>query len=79
LVLRTREWPSEFYDLEADPGEKRNLIEDPGHRTQIAALRRDLEAFFRRLEAPPLEQWRATTAQQLPTYRLWSELRDAKR
>lgn len=79
LVLRTGEWPSEFYDLEADPGEKRNLIEDPAYRTQIAALRRDLETFFRRVEAPPLEQWRTTTAQQLPTYRRWSELRDAKR
>ena len=29
LVLRTKEWPSELYDQEKDPGERVNRIADP--------------------------------------------------
>lgn len=79
LVQRTREWPSEFYDLEADPGEKRNVIDDPAHRRQLASLRQDMDGFFGRFKAPPMEDWRSTTTQNLATYRLWSEIRDVKR
>jgi hypothetical protein len=34
------EW--EFYDLQADPREMRNAINDPRHARTIAALKRDL-------------------------------------
>jgi arylsulfatase A-like enzyme len=68
LVQRTKEWPSELYDLEADPGETRNLISDPEQAGQLRGLRSDLESFFRRAGAPALEDWRKTTQQELTAY-----------
>ena len=38
-VERTAEWPSELYDLEADPGEKKNLIADPAYQQVLSGLR----------------------------------------
>jgi arylsulfatase A-like enzyme len=67
-VERTKEWPSEFFDLESDPGETRNVIEDPKYRRQVETLRSDLARFFKNAGAPPLEQWRSTTKQTLPDY-----------
>jgi arylsulfatase A-like enzyme len=68
LIERTREWPSELYDLEADPGETKNLIGDPAHRGRMEPLRAQLRRFFERAGAPPLEQWRSTTTQELTVY-----------
>lgn len=67
-VERTREWPSELYDLETDPGESQNRISDPRYRRQLAALRADLARFFQQVGAPPLEAWRETTQQQLSNF-----------
>jgi choline-sulfatase len=67
-VARTKEWPSELYDLEADPGETRNVIEDPAYQAQLKALRTELADFFRQAGAPPLENWRSTTTQELTVY-----------
>jgi arylsulfatase A-like enzyme len=68
-IERTREWPGEFYDLEADPGETRNAIGDAAQQSQIRALARELARFFERNGAPPLEQWRSTTQQHLTVYK----------
>ncbi|MEO8025130.1 MAG: sulfatase-like hydrolase/transferase [Bryobacteraceae bacterium] len=68
-IERTKEWPSELYDLEADPGETRNVIGDPRHRKQLEALRKDLGRFFSENGAPPIEEWRSTTKQNLTVYR----------
>jgi arylsulfatase A-like enzyme len=68
LIERTGEWRSELYDLEADPGESRNLIDDAAHSKQREALSADMHAFFARAGAPPLEGWRGTTRQNLSTY-----------
>jgi arylsulfatase A-like enzyme len=67
-VERTKEWPAELYDLEADPGETRNLIDDPGYRKQRMALRTELSGWFDRTGAPPIEEWRSTTKQELTVY-----------
>ncbi len=74
-IERTSEWPSELYDLESDPGEKHNAIDDPHQKKQIAALRQDLHRFFQQRGAPPLDQWRTTTRQKLPQYRRVSDNR----
>ena len=72
---RTKEWPSELYDLEADPGEKNNLITDPAYQKALAGLRRDLGGFFTRAGAPPIEDWRSTTKQTLTVYQAASPRR----
>jgi arylsulfatase A-like enzyme len=67
-VERIQEWPSELYDLEADPGETKNLLDDPGYRKQRDALRADLARYFQKAGAPPIEEWRRTTRQELTVY-----------
>jgi arylsulfatase A-like enzyme len=67
-VERTAEWPSELYDLEADPGESRNVIEEPAYQGQLKTLRSELADFFRQAGAPPLAGWRSTTSQELTVY-----------
>ena len=62
---RTDGYPSELFDLEADPGETRNVIGDPAYTKQLAALRSELGDWFRRAGAPPLAEWRKTTTQKL--------------
>lgn len=66
-VERGEGWPSELFDLEADPGETVNRVGAPQHREQVADLRRRLHAFFDAAGAPPLADWRSTTKQILPT------------
>jgi len=61
-VERTAEYPSELYDLQADPGETRNL-EDAARREGMS---RQLWEFFRHAGAPAQDKWRTTTAQTLP-------------
>jgi arylsulfatase A-like enzyme len=68
LVARTEEWPSELYDLEADPGETQNRFDDPAYSKTRAALRSDLDRFFQHQGAPPLKDWRGTTRQNLTKY-----------
>lgn len=63
LVARTKQWPSEMYDLEADPGETRNVYDDPAHRKQRDALRTDMDSFFKKRGAPDIEDWRKTVRQ----------------
>lgn len=70
LVERTKgpngeDGPSEFFDLEADPGETQNVISDARHRKQVETLRTELKSFFTKTGAPPLEAWRTTTKQTL--------------
>jgi choline-sulfatase len=67
-VERAEGWPSEMFDLEADPGETRNVIDDRKYRAQQQALRTDLERFFDKAGAPPLKQWHSTTQQSLTRY-----------
>ncbi|MBK9167303.1 MAG: sulfatase-like hydrolase/transferase [Bryobacterales bacterium] len=67
-IERTREHPSELWDLEADPDETRNRIGEPAYRKQVDNLRLDLARFFTGYGAPPLEQWQTTTKQELTEY-----------
>ncbi len=65
-IERTKDWPSEMYDLEADPGETENVIRDASYAKVLAGMRTDLARFFQDRGAPPIESWRSTTKQILP-------------
>jgi arylsulfatase A-like enzyme len=56
---------AEFYDLEADPGERRNLIAEPGQRSQVARFKDELATWFAARGAPPIEEWRSTARNRL--------------
>jgi arylsulfatase A-like enzyme len=64
-IERAEGYPSELYDLEADPGESRNAIADPSHAAHVKSLRAELAKFFRDAGASPLSEWRKTTDQVL--------------
>jgi N-sulfoglucosamine sulfohydrolase len=55
---RTRQ---EFYDLEQDPDERRNLIDDPKRQAEIKALRSLLLAHMRKTADPLLAEFEAET------------------
>jgi arylsulfatase A-like enzyme len=65
-VERADNWPSELFDLEADPAESVNVIGNRGRKEQLARLRGSLASFFERIGAPPLSNWRTTTRQVIP-------------
>lgn len=54
--------PREFYDLESDPGETRNLIESPEHAEIIAALDARLTDYFAKFADPKYDLWQGGTA-----------------
>jgi arylsulfatase A-like enzyme len=54
-VQRSLETPCEFYDLEADPGEERNLIEDPSAAALVRQYRERLLAWFERYSLPQFD------------------------
>ena len=68
LVIRAEGFPSEFYDLEKDPGETVNRIDDAAYAKEIASLRGQIEKWFAGAGAPAIEAWRGTTKQNLTVY-----------
>lgn len=61
FLQRARPWPDEMYDLEADPGETRNVIDDARYQKLSASLAKELGDYFREHGAPPIDDWRRTT------------------
>lgn len=47
--------PNEFYDLEKDPEETQNEVENPAYETLILQMRRKLETWFNRYADPDLD------------------------
>jgi choline-sulfatase len=65
-IERADGWPTELFDLEADPGETRDVSRDPAYRRQRDAFHSELTSYFAEHGAPPIEEWRKTTRQKLP-------------
>ena len=65
-MIRTPDWklirnyvadtPDELYDLKNDPGETRNLYDDPGHEKTRRQLQERLNAWRRQIRDPLLEK-----------------------
>lgn len=76
-AIRTNDWkyvarhdgPEELYHLAADPNEERNLASELPHAASRESLSKRLAEWFREQRAPAIEDWRATTSQNLPPYR----------
>lgn len=47
--------PNEFYDLQQDPGEEHNLIDDPAYEPLILEMRREMESWFNRYVNPEID------------------------
>ena len=52
------DFPDALYDLEADPDERKNVIDDPAHADVKAGLAERLEAFFAAHSDPAWDLWR---------------------
>jgi len=56
-IERFRQSPNELYDLQADPKELDNLIDDPKHAETVKKLRKRLTDYFRRVAVPKWDLW----------------------
>ncbi|MEP1208115.1 MAG: sulfatase-like hydrolase/transferase [Rhizobiaceae bacterium] len=54
-----RDQSDELFDLQNDPAELNNLLDDPAHQSRLATLRRELDAFLQKTNDPLLSDWRA--------------------
>jgi arylsulfatase A-like enzyme len=57
-IERIHQAPNELYDLDRDPGERLNLVDNPEMAPTRAELRRRLHAFFSRHADPKWDLWR---------------------
>jgi arylsulfatase A-like enzyme len=66
-TVRTARWkyswrhgdgPDELYDMDADPGERWNLVHDPACADTVRDHRARIDAFFRRYADPGWDLWR---------------------
>ncbi|MCC6264712.1 MAG: sulfatase-like hydrolase/transferase [Bryobacterales bacterium] len=73
LVMRADPWPSEMYDLEADPGEAINVISDGKYASVRASLTKELEGYFHAHGAPPLNEWKKSTHLTVTEYKSISD------
>ncbi len=68
LTIRTEGFPSEMYDLKADPTERNNLIDDPAHQGERARLTAKLESWFAGLGCGDPDLWKSSKQRVLPSY-----------
>jgi len=64
-VQRADGHPDEMYDLERDPGERKNVALEPAYASQRARLRDEMATWFAARGAPPIDQWRSTVRVKL--------------
>ncbi|MFW6163044.1 MAG: sulfatase/phosphatase domain-containing protein, partial [Planctomycetota bacterium] len=58
LIRRHPDGPDELYHLAADPGEQKNLYDEPAHAERRQALQARLDAFFARYAEPRYDLWK---------------------
>ena len=79
-VQRTEGFPSELYDLRNDPGERKNLADEPAYQNQRRELKRRMDAWFDALNCSDEDMWQSAKQRVLPSYRrVPNKQPDAKR
>ena len=79
-VQRTEGFPSELYDLRNDPGERKNLADEPAYQNQRRELKRRMDAWFDALNCSDEDMWQSAKQRVLPSYRMVPNKQpDAKR
>jgi arylsulfatase A-like enzyme len=56
-VERAKEGPGQLFELSADPGEKNNLYDNPGHAEIQVTLEQRLHEFFATYSEPQWNLW----------------------
>jgi arylsulfatase A-like enzyme len=74
----TPDLPDALYDLHSDPGETRNLADQPDHKDTVAALSDKIDTYFARYTQPAADLWaggRPIQNSMLPDYwrGVWGE------
>jgi arylsulfatase A-like enzyme len=69
LIARTEGFYSELYDLANDPGERKNLFEDPAYAGERNRLKAKLDAWFGALGCADPDMWKHAKQTTLPSYR----------
>jgi arylsulfatase A-like enzyme len=63
-MVRNKRWkyvhryaygPNELYDLANDPGERHNLVREPGHEAVVRSFKAELDEFFAKYVDPRLD------------------------
>lgn len=54
--------PDELYDMQRDPGERKNLVDDTRYATAVQDLRAQIAAFFNRYADPKYDLWKSGTS-----------------
>jgi len=69
FVQRTEDFPSELYRLSDDPGERRNLVDNPELATEKQRLKAKMDRWFADLNCADEDMWKTAPQTELPSYR----------
>jgi len=73
-IERFRETPNELYHLSQDPGERKNLIDDPEFSKTRSELKQSMDQFFARYANPEWDLWHGGNSKTvLMTQKLFPE------
>jgi arylsulfatase A-like enzyme len=67
FIHRTEGFPGELYDLANDPGERRNLVDDPNFAERERELKAQMEEWFGGLGCADYDMWKHAKQKVLPS------------
>jgi arylsulfatase A-like enzyme len=67
FIHRTEGFPGELYDLANDPGERRNLVDDPNFAERERELKAQMDEWFGGLGCADYDMWKHAKQKVLPS------------